>query len=412
VKRIMTLWSACSLALLFLMTATNGRCDTFSKEMFGIEQGYVHPFLSVSGEYTDNLFSDETGEESDFFTKVSPGIWLSLPGADAEVINYASSSSTPGGMAQTRFQAEDMGRYQTFLKYAPTFENYIDFNERDIVTHQLDAYAALNLSGGLSFELMDQYKDDRDSVEEQTDSAEYNNNLVGLTTSYNVTEKLKARVDVRYYDVNYDSTKPEKDREDMSVTGYVFFAVKPKTSVFAEVSHVDVDYDIAIKDSTELKVYGGVKYDASDRIDAMLKVGYISKDLDATDETKDSPSFEGTLWYDLTSRIDINASASRFTKESTTGRFSTETKGSVIGSYEATDKIKASLMLSVSEEDYDSLDRDDTTYTVSPSLNYALSPKVYGNLAYSYSEKDATGSESGASDYTKNSVIFTMSASF
>lgn len=398
--------------LLVLSTATPGWCSLFSQEMFGLESDIVHPFMSVSGEYTDNLFSAESDEKDDFFTKVSPGIWFALPGADAEVINIASSSSAPGGMAQTRFQAEDMGRFQTYFKYAPTFENYVDFDDRDFTSHQLDAYAAFNLAGGLSFELMDQYKDNRDSVEEQTDSAEYNNNLVGLTTSYFITEKLKARVDLSNYDVNYDSKKPEKDRVDNTITGYMFFEVKPKTSIFAELSHVDIDYDSANKDSKELKVYGGVKYEASERIDAMFKVGYMSKELDESNDTKGFASFEGTLWYDFTDRIDLNASASRGTKESTTGRFSTETKGSVTGTYDATERIMAFLMLSLSEEAYDDRDRDDTTYTISPSVKYTLNNRVFGNIAYIYSDRDATGSDSANSDYTRNSIVLTVSASF
>jgi len=380
--------------------------------MLGLESDMIHPFISFSGEYTDNLFATNDGEEEDWISYITPGVWLALPGADAEVINIASSSSVPGGMAQTRFQAEDMGRYQGFFRYAPTFENYLDFTERDFTSHKLDAYAAVNLAGGLSFELIDQYKDSRDAVEEETDSAEFNNNLLGLTASYFITDKMKARVDLGHYNVNYDSQAPEKDRVDTSVSGYLFFDVLPKTSVFGQISHVDIDYDTADNDSQELTVFGGVKYNATDRIDAMGKIGYTSKDLDDTGDTDNTVSFEGMLSYDLSDRINLSSTAKRANKESTTSRFVTESMLSLSGSYSLTSRILSSLRVSITEEDYKKIDRDDTTYTISPSVRYQLNNRVFGSLAYSYTDKSASGqATSNQSDYSENSVMLSITAS-
>ncbi|BCS95604.1 hypothetical protein DSLASN_12360 [Desulfoluna limicola] len=400
--------------LLILATATSGWCSLFSRETLGIESGVVHPFIKVDGEYTDNLFATNGNEEEDYVSYVSPGFWLALPGSDTEVINLATMSSAPGGMAQTRFQAEDMGRFQTYLKYAPTFENYADFDERDFTSHQFDAYAAFNLAGGLSFELMDQYKDNRDGVEEETDSAEYTNNLVGLTTSYAITDKMKARVDVGYYDVNYDSKNPEKDREDTSVTGYLFFEVRPKTNLFGEVTHVDIDYDSVDRDSEEIKAYGGVTYNATDRIDAMLKVGMMRKDIDAIDQTDDTISMEGSLSYDLTARVNLSATANRLNKETTTGnsRYVTETGTSLTGSYLLTDRVSTSLMLSFRDEEYDGIDRDDTTVTASPQVSYTFNNNFFASLSYSYTDRDVDGNDvTDSSAYTENSVMVSVTAS-
>jgi hypothetical protein len=400
------------MGILCIFAATEGRCSLFSQEMFGLENDMIHPFISVTGEYTDNLFSTTDNEKDDIISRVTPGLWLALPGADAEVINIATSSSAPGGMALTCFQREDMGRYQAFLWYAPTFENYVDYSERDIITHKLSAYAALNMKSGLSFELLDQYKDNRDAVEEQTDSAEYNNNMVSLTAAYLITEKLKARLDARYYDVNYDSKKPEKDRADTSVSGYAFFTVMPKTSVFGEVTHVNIDYDTANKDGKELKVYGGVKYNATDRLNAMIKAGYMNKKLDDTGDTHDTASFEGQLAYELTDRIDLIANGSRQNRESFVGRYITENMAQLTGIYELTTHISGALMLMVSDESYEAIDRDDTTYKIAPSVKYVLNNRVHGSLSYSYTDKNASGTDSGSqSDYSQNSVMLSVTAS-
>lgn len=372
----------------------------------------VHPFLSFSGEYTDNVFAKNNNTESDFISYITPGVWLALPGADAEVINIASSSSVPGGFAQTRFQSEMTGRYQAFVKYAPTFENYVDFNERDFISNKLDAYAAVNLAVGLSFELMDQFTDSRDGVEEETDSAEFNNNLLGLTTSYVITDKMKARIDLGHYNVNYDSQAPEKDRVDTSVSGYLFFDVLPKTSVFGQVSHVDIDYDTADNDSQEFKVFGGVKYNASGRVDAMGKIGYMSKDLDDTGDTDNTLSFEGTLSYDLSDRTNLSSTARRANKESTTSRYVTESMLSLSGRFSVSTRTSASFSVSVSDEDYKRIDRHDTTYTFSPSVRYQLNNRVFGALAYMWTDTNASGQDtSDQSDYTENSVMVSVTAS-
>lgn len=408
-----TMWMGSLLVLLMVLTtASSAWCSLFSREMLGLESGLVHPFVSFSGEYTDNLFSTNDQEKDDFVSYITPGIWLALPGASAEVINIATMSSSPGGMAQTRFQKGDFGPYQAFLKYGPTFENYADYSERDFISHKLDAYAALNLRGGLSFELLDQYKDSRDGVEEETNSAEYNNNMVGLTTSYAMTEKLKARVDLGYYDVNYDVNNPDKDREDTSVAGYLFFAVMPKTSLFGQVSHVDIDYDSANKDSKELKVFGGVTYNPTDRIDAMFKLGMMSKKLDATDATHDSVALEGTLSYSLTDKVSFVAAAGRSNKETATSRFVTETSGSITGNYTLSSRLSSSLLVSLTDEDYNSIDREDVTVMVSPSVRYVFNNWFFGSLSYSYTDKSASGHDtSNQSDYTRNSVMLSVTAS-
>ncbi len=400
--------------LLILATATSGWCSLFSREKFGIDSGVVHPFITVDGEYTDNLFATNENEEDDYVSYVTPGFWLALPGSDAEVINFVTMSSAPGGMAQTRFQNDDIGKFQTYFKYAPTFENYADFDERDFTSHQLDAYAAANFAGGLSFELMDQYKDYRDAVEEETDSAEYNNNLLSLATSYEITDKMKARVDVGYYDVNYNSQAPEKDRVDTSFDGYLFFDVKSKTTLFGEVSHVDIDYDSANRDSEEMKFFLGVKYNATDRIDAMGKIGMMRKELDAMDDTKDDLALEGRLSYELTDRANLTATASRANIETTTGSsyFVTETKGSLTGSYFLTDRISASLMVSLTDEEYDSIDRVDTTVLASPRLAYTFNNYIFASLSYSYSDRDVDGDDvTDASAYTENSVLVSVTCS-
>ncbi|MCG8472783.1 MAG: hypothetical protein MI742_13150, partial [Desulfobacterales bacterium] len=158
--------------LLLLAMATSGWCSMAG--MLDHKSEIIHPFISISGEYTDNLFSTEKNEEDDFFSRITPGVIIAIPKIDPDMVPIDSASYAPAGEMGTRIHQLDTmgeGMLQACVKYAPTFENYADYESRDIVTHQLDAYAMMKLRSGLAFELINQYRDNRDPVEEQTDSA-------------------------------------------------------------------------------------------------------------------------------------------------------------------------------------------------------------------------------------------------
>ena len=41
--------------------------------LFGLEGGYFHPYITLQGEYTDNLYNIKTNKTSNFLTTLSPG---------------------------------------------------------------------------------------------------------------------------------------------------------------------------------------------------------------------------------------------------------------------------------------------------------------------------------------------------
>src|SRR5208283_4323949 len=53
--------------------------------------GFIHPSLSLSENYNDNIFASYTGRKQDFDTIFSPGIWISLAGLSEQLYTISTS---------------------------------------------------------------------------------------------------------------------------------------------------------------------------------------------------------------------------------------------------------------------------------------------------------------------------------
>ena len=68
-------------------------------DLFGtLGGGYVHPFLTIAGEYTDNLFDLNENKTNNFLTSVAPGIWFALPRTKEVPIRISPNNTSAGGL--------------------------------------------------------------------------------------------------------------------------------------------------------------------------------------------------------------------------------------------------------------------------------------------------------------------------
>ena len=77
-----------------------------SGEIYSKRAGYVHPFLSVGGFYTDNLFNNDTDEKSDWVAVMTPGVWVARPASRQKLVNVNTMNTAPGGLALSRFKTK------------------------------------------------------------------------------------------------------------------------------------------------------------------------------------------------------------------------------------------------------------------------------------------------------------------
>ena len=402
---------------LFLSFASGTANALDTSGLFG-GGNYVHPFISLDTVWSDNIYETHDNKESDTIVYTRPGIWFALPGADRQIISLETASESPGGTTLTRFNDNEMVRYQTYLLYTPEFENYLDQTDHNEINHKAEGYFLYNFPGGLSFELLDQYVVSHDDIVEGEDNLTYANNYLSPTLSFSPTEKLQFRVDYSLYDVNYDSQADVKDRVDSTVSAYVFFKIMPKTSLFFQYYNTDIDYDnttdtLKSIDSTEEGYLLGIKWDITDKTTGIYKAGYQSKDFDGSgyDDTT-SLKMELKANYDLTSRSSISLTEkNEFTETDEDNAYYIHTN-TLLMVYEQslTERFTGFLGLSYIHEDYGELDRKDVTFDISPSLAYTYNDLLTFNAAYTFENVRSKGT-ADVEDYRKNSILLSVSAS-
>jgi len=128
-----------------------------SEEIFGMKGGYIHPFLSVTEFFTDNVLNSRDNRKSDFATVLSPGIWLTFPHVKEKLLLIDTANISPGGFSLSRYKPESFRRFQTYLFYNADIELYSNESSLNGVSHKAEGLFQYNLRGGLSFELVDQF---------------------------------------------------------------------------------------------------------------------------------------------------------------------------------------------------------------------------------------------------------------
>lgn len=148
-------------------------------EIFGAEQGYIHPSLKVAAEYTDNYYSEESNEESEWTTTISPAVWLSLPASGNQFVPIVTSTDAPGGQGISRFQQEGLMGFQGALIYRADIELNKEHSEDNAVNHLGQGTLQYNFASGLTIELSDIYQLDYDDFAKGSSASreEYRSNL-------------------------------------------------------------------------------------------------------------------------------------------------------------------------------------------------------------------------------------------
>lgn len=379
---------------------------------------HIHPFIELETVFSDNIFETKNDKESDTIVYTRPGIWLCMPGADQQIVDIETSTDSAGGATLTRFNDNEMIRYQSYFLYSPEFETYLGNSDYNEINHTAEGYFLYNFPGGLSVELLDKYITSHDDIIKDYDNIDYANNYLSGSVAYDATEKIRLRLDYDIFNVDYESRANVKDRVDNTISTYVFFKIRPKTSIFFQYINTDVDYDSSVSsqswDSTENSFLLGLRWDVTSKTTGTLKAGYQNKDYDNS-ELGDADLFK----VEMTGKYEINGRSSltcrlrnEFTESDEAYAYYIKANSLLtVYEYSVTERITGYMGLFYEQEDYGRIDRKDTTLDISPSLAYAYNDWLSFNAAYTFETVDSTGSDKDE-DYTKNSILLSLSAAF
>jgi hypothetical protein len=225
--------------------------------------------------------------------------------------------------------------------------------------------------------------------------------------------------------VNYEGDKNgPRDRTDNSISAYLFYQLRPKTALFTEYKFVNVDYDLgqgetpeAISDSKNHFVYGGVEWAATEKSTVKLKVGYAAKRFaDPTIEDVDNVVADLSSSYKLTESTSLTLAGAREIKETVTPgiNYTIGHRLSCAYTQAITQKLSGNVSLAWMEDLNSGVaignteEKKDTTYSVSPGLDYLLTERLAAGANYSYSKRD---SNIDTSNYVNNTVMVRLSYS-
>ena len=397
--------------------------------LFGKEGGYVHPYISLGFEYTDNLFNlndtFEDGEIENLLTIVSPGIWFALPRTKTIPISINPNNTSPGGLRQQVEDYRGLDRFQAYALGGLDFKYYSEDSDLNKTDGQLEGMMRYNMRGGLGLQLVDRYthgEDELDAASLLRDQARgFDSNLLLATADWDITEKLRTKINYNNFILIYeDDINQFLDRTDNGADLYGYYNYSPKTSFFLEYKFINSAYDEStLLDSDSHFFYGGIQWDTTEKTNLLLKLGYQTKTFD--DELLEDDDFEG-LVFDLQLRY--------LYSEKTHLEFGAYRTNEVPDSYQAidqtvlgavlkydqkfTDRLSGSLDFIYEDIEYSNAhivveeDRDDTTFAARPAIQYLFRWWLMFELAYEYETREST---EDFFDYDTNTIMFNANLS-
>ena len=419
---VLTRLPALAAILLFSAATLCTAAETASPgQLFGTGQGYFHPTLQVATEYSDNYKATADNEQSDWKTTVSPGFWIAVPASRSNIFSIVSSNKAPGGKGVSRFQDEEFKGFQGSLMYNADIVRSHDHSDEDVTKHRGQGMLQYAFPGGLALELSDVYIQSADEydVASGDELDEYNSNLANLVVFYEHSPKLRLRVGYSNYKLDYTSGTDVdyKERTDDQVSSYLIYRVLPKTELFVQYDHINVDYDLdVLADSTEQHLFLGVKFDSNARITGHAKIGYGKYETDnAQDDTFDDFIGEAYLGYAFGSASKLSLIA-RQSVDITDDDIYQNILHREIGlalSQQLSYKVGATLRAAYKEDEYrfdsDQSGREDDYKVAGVNVSYAMRDWLKLGVDYHYTDRD---SNVAIEEYVENRVMFTIAAAF
>jgi len=392
-------------------------------EIFGSRGGYVHPFLSLGGYVTTNLFRTEDNEESDNVLVASPGIWFALPASRQQLLKVETLNTAPGGLEVSRFRPEAIRRFQGYALYRGEFTQHDRFAEADTDDHRAEGLLQYNFRGGLSLELADIFENNHDPYSTGDAGARelntFQSNLLNPSISYRISPKTRLQLDYTWYVLDYDQARRDfRDREDNAISGYVFYRFGARTSAFLDYEYITIDYDLQTRpDSDEQRFYGGIQWRATEKSRGRIKLGYGKRDYDGISDTQNFFSAEAQLIHRFTRKTMVYLVASRRAEASDVqGARDVLTERLRAGYVQnLTAKVTGKVTGYFYRENYDgditigsqTDEREDKTYGGEIALGWSPTRWFNASAGYQYTERD---SNFDIRDYQDHTVFLTLTA--
>ncbi|MDX1775918.1 MAG: outer membrane beta-barrel protein [Desulfobulbales bacterium] len=366
------------------------------------------PELAVGLAYDDNIFYEESGEESDQVSHLIPRL----------MIDYS---------------LEERGSVK--FGYAGDFAYYRDFSDNDWRRHNLGLLLDYNAPSGLFLDIVNDYVDTSDPFGSKEDYAlgeqkDRWNNLFAVGLGFNFGDKFR----VAAY---YNNNKQEYDNEDVDWNQNfdedeygvgVEKRISSKTWGFARFLHGSRDYNTDSPDGTVTesndadystdRLFLGLTWDASSRITGELNLGYQWLEYDNRLDAADIPYQDDNTWLAAT-RIDysikpgvtdlhVRFARGTYQRGSFTRVFYDGTYLDVWLLHRFFSWYRLKLNFSIGRNEYNT-NRQDDDKRFGIGLEYLVWRRITLGLGYDYTDRD---SNIPGESFTINRVLGTITVKY
>lgn len=227
-----------------------------------IGQLEIHPFLSVSGTSSDNIYSTSTSTKpiSDTIMTYTPGVKLVLP----------------------------FGRHRAEARYYGTFTRYDEFTGEDTDDAHADGVLDFSNSGRFGLRFSGVYDKGHEARGSSSTGfiEEFRSGTGTGTITYRFVDRAKIQAD--YGRTSIDYIRPEsvfRNRFENFSSFYFYYRFLPKTSAFLEVDWKEVAFKDALSsvlDSETISSFVGLSWEMTAKSRGSIKAGALSKDFKST----------------------------------------------------------------------------------------------------------------------------------
>lgn len=403
------LWSLSVGAQTALQDSIAGRTGPHTKPI-GMVVGPFGSFLlfpkfTLDTEFTDNLFSDESGKLADVLFTFKPKIDVR-----SDWVNHSLEFSSEA------IQTKHIDNVA---------ENSLDYNFN--IKGRLDALARSNLTASLGFDKGHQGRGDPDDDVAGVFESELTSNTkssIQLGGLYNEDVYL-VKLDFNFERLDFDdagtTNNDDRDRIEFKSTARVGYEWVPGSTAFVEASLDIRHFDTAVDDGGFKRSSRGYEFLIGNTLDlsavtfAELGIGFIKQDFGAQPVVKIGPtkgfSFKGSLIWNPTDLITITGNLRRKVKETTIPGASSAFTSSfeLKADYGLLEELLLSAGANLDIESFDGIGRQDKLLKIDIGAKYYIGPYFIADAKYTYEERFA---DSPGGSFVNNRLIISLTAQF
>uniref|UniRef100_UPI004055AB30 outer membrane beta-barrel protein n=1 Tax=Candidatus Electronema sp. TaxID=2698783 RepID=UPI004055AB30 len=378
--------------------------------VFGYRNGYVHAALTARGEWTDNLFNNDSNKQDNFLTTISPSFWLTLPRRSKRPMQLVSDNTAVGGLQYSPADTDEYNKVQAYLSGTIDFMTYSADSDLNHAEGDLDAMLQYKPFDKLTFQALDKYTHSQDifNVAEATsdNNRVYDSNVFGLGAAWYSRDKFSIKGGYRNFFLEYDEAVNDfMNRTDNGFDIAVYYEHSDKTNFFVEYQYLMAEYDEKKMPDNDNNFLGaGVNWQATVKTNLMAKAGYQGVDYDEIeggsslssvyDDSESNFYFESQGIWQATYKTSLllNAKYSVEQSDSEQALNKTVLAFRLALDHRFTDRLRGDVNFVYENSDYAQFsgdERSDDRWYLKPELLYAVNKWLFLSAYCSFDSKDS-----------------------